>query len=505
MARSKRNIGLYLGASSVGAVVFENRKVVSCAKFDLSSLEEEAKVESLSDEVKWEALINKALREVGADEKDVSVSLADKDFIFRSFPMPLMKKREIESSLVYEIGKHIPFKIEELAWDYGYATFPKEKKVNTSFLGIKTDNLEKIKRIFTHLELNTTIMEPGCLSLARALKSLKQFAAIKNFAILDFSESEAYLTFFYADLPVFNRYLAIPKEQMKTEKLVESVRMSFQYFRREFKEYEIDKFIVIGNSVSDSMISSLKSELETDVEGLSPQDFITEGTAYVENIKALGTTARDFYPYKFKPVIKIKEVAEAAEVEEKVPVAAEPLKIGLLAGVLLAGALILGGFYIYKENVLSMERYEIKKAEEAIKIPKELERYSWEDRKKAFVDTSNNFQVLREVTEAGGDLSSFLDLLMSTRVLPQGLWIDSLYIEMKRVSGLKGKGKYQATIGGFIFRDDSFQERSGVDEFINNLKISTAVSSLFPSVRLTQSDRVEKEGFELTSFTIKLE
>ena len=505
MARSKRNIGLYLGASSVGAVVFENRKVVSCAKFDLSSLEEEAKVESLSDEVKWEALINKALREVGADEKDVYVSLADKDFIFRSFPMPLMKKREIESSLVYEIGKHIPFKVEELAWDYGYASFPKEKKINTSFLGIKTDNLEKIKKIFSHLELNTTIMEPGCLSLVRAIKSLKQFSSLQNFAVLDFSDSEAYLTFFYADLPVFNRYLSIPKEQMKTEKLVESVRMSFQYFRREFRDYEIDKFIVVGNSVTDSLLSSLKSDLETEVEGLSPQDFIAEGTAYVENIKSLGAAGRDAFPYKFKPSISIKEVAEVGEAEEKAPVVAEPLNIGLLAGAILVGALILGGFYIYKENVISTEKYAIKKAEEAIAVPNELQKFSWKDRQKAFAQTSGNLQTLREVAKAGGDLSPFLDVLMSTRVLPQGLWIDNLDVELRSVPGARGKEKYQATIRGFIFRDDSFQERSGVDEFINNLKISAAVSSIFPSVRLTQSDRVEKEGFDLTSFTIKLE
>ena len=219
-----KNIGLYLGANSVGVVAVENKKVVSLAKFALSSLEEEAKVESLCEDVKWEALINKALREVGADTKDVYVTLADKDFIFRSFPMPLMKKSEIESSVIYEIEKHIPFKINELRWDYSYSTVSKEKRVDTSFIGMKNDNFEKVKKILGNLELNPQVVEPACLSLVRAIKSDKKFASLKNFAVLDYTNSEAYLTFYYNDLPVFNRYLTVSKDQ-DVEKFVESVRM----------------------------------------------------------------------------------------------------------------------------------------------------------------------------------------------------------------------------------------------------------------------------------------
>ena len=507
--KGKRTVGLYLGANSVGAVVLENRKVISCAKFDISSLEEEAKVESLSEEVKWEALINKALREVGADEKEVSVSLADKDFIFRSFPMPLMKKREIESSLIYEIEKHIPFKIEELTWDYGYASFPKEKKINASFVGMKNDNFQKIKNIFSHLELNATIMEPCCLSLARTIKSLKQFSSVKNFAILDFTESEAYLTFFYEDLPVFNRYLSIPKaEASSTERLVESVRMSFQYFKREFKSYEtdLDKLIVVGNSVTDNLLSSLKSELEIEVEGISPQDFIPEGTTYVENIKALGIAGRDYYPYRFKPVLK--ETKEAVE-EEEIPVAAEvPLNLGLLGIFVGIGLLAVVGLYMFNENTRSSKINEIKRIEKGIKIPRELAKLSWDKRKKAYEEKKSKLELLSKAEKSSGDIAEFLDTLSDTAVLPKGLWLDSLRMnyETKRSGrGKKAEGQYRASVKGFIFRDNSFKEREGIDEFISNLKTQGAVNALFKNIRVISTDRKEVEGLELTSFTINLE
>lgn len=59
---SKRQVGLYLGVKSVGVVVVERKKLVSLCELDLSSLEEEARLESLNEEIRWEALINKALR-----------------------------------------------------------------------------------------------------------------------------------------------------------------------------------------------------------------------------------------------------------------------------------------------------------------------------------------------------------------------------------------------------------------------------------------------------------
>ncbi|MBU0896681.1 MAG: hypothetical protein KKB76_03585 [Candidatus Omnitrophica bacterium] len=48
---SKRQVGLYLGVKSVGVVVVERKKLVSLCELDLSSLEEEARLESLNEEI----------------------------------------------------------------------------------------------------------------------------------------------------------------------------------------------------------------------------------------------------------------------------------------------------------------------------------------------------------------------------------------------------------------------------------------------------------------------
>ena len=171
----KTKVGLYLGVDSLGGVVISNGKVIASARYTLSSLEEESHVENLSDEVKWEALINKCMREMNVETKEIYLSMADRDFIFRFFEMPLMKRHEIQSSVTYEIEKYIPFKLEDLRWDYSTIKFPKEKKMDVAFLGLKEDIYQNIQGLFTRLGFNPVVFEPSAVSLARTLKTIKKF------------------------------------------------------------------------------------------------------------------------------------------------------------------------------------------------------------------------------------------------------------------------------------------------------------------------------------------
>ncbi|MBU2265428.1 MAG: hypothetical protein KJ977_00120, partial [Candidatus Omnitrophica bacterium] len=241
-----KTVGLYLGVSSLGVAVVSGREVMTLSNFNISELGE-AKAEIVDKDVRLEALINKALRDANADGADICLSLADRDFIFRSLEMPLMRKAEIESSLAYEVEKYIPFKIGELEWAYETTRFPKDKKMSVSFIGIREGNLQRVREILNRLGARAVSIEPSSLSLVRALKSLKKFSKLRDFALLDLTEAESHLTFFQNDLPVFNRYLTIPKKEdvFDTVKFSESVDFSYQYFKREFRSYKIDKFVVV--------------------------------------------------------------------------------------------------------------------------------------------------------------------------------------------------------------------------------------------------------------------
>lgn len=495
MAKEKK-VGLYLGVSSVGAAVIQGRDITSLGRFEFSSLEE-VKGKPMNEDIRWEALINKTLREVGSDAKAIYISLADRDFIFRPLEMPSMKKKEIESSLVYEIEKYIPFKMEELAWDYDYVNFSRERKISLSFIGIKEGNFQRIKAILSRLELKTVIIEPSCISLARIIKSLKQFSQFKDFALLDFTQLEAYLTFFQQNLPVFNRYLVVPKKEntLDLDNFIEAVNFSFQYFKREFKNYKLEKFIIVGDSNIENLISPLKEGLGVDIVSVSPYDLTNRNNAQVENVKALGVVCPERSSYKFRPNLRKTEERSLPSV---VPTTSVSLNVGLLSvlvGVGLVGSIFLS---LILGNKISDERFILKKKEESISVPAALGAFSWPKRVMMMNTEEEKINSLKEVLSSFTRFSSFFKRLATDEVLPRRLWLIGLNIQGRRE-------EYSGTLIGYIFRDNDYGERLGVDEFISNLRKDKIIGSIFSKVELKSSDKREIEGFKVTRFTIILE
>ena len=494
----RKKVGLYLGVNSVGVAVVQAKDIEFLGRFEFSSLDE-GKIEALTDDIRWESLINKALREARADQGEVYVSMADRDFIVRSLEMPLMKRSEVESSLVYEIEKYIPFKMSELEWAYEYVRFPKEKRINISFIGIKENNLHRIREILARLNINAVFMEPSCLSLERSIKALKNFSKIKDFAFLDFSESESYLTFFQHGLPVFNRYLVLPKKEgvFDAAKFVDSVDFSFQYFRREYKAYQLEKFIIIGDIKDKSVVTSLHESLQTEVVTLSPYDLTARDNSSVEAVKALGAASRDFYPTVFKPVFKkTPHPAEALEISE-MPPEIPMLRIGLMTFLVVMGAVFSFFLSVMMGNEVGVKKQKLEKKEEKIVMPIKMKGLSWEQREELVEEKKKDIDILRGIHSSFMNISEIFAKLHRKGMLPEGVWLVDLSIS-------RLAGGYQGTLKGYIFRDDDYQERLGLNELVSRLKQEDIFMQVFSNVELDQSRRQKIREFEVTSFTLKL-
>lgn len=489
----KKKIGLYLGLNSIGAVAMEGKKVVSAVKYDLSSVEEEAKVESLNEEIRWQALINKILREIGSDEKDLYISLTDKDFIFRSLEMPLMSKKSIDSSLVFEIEKYIPFKIEELMWDYSYVRYPKEKKLNISFVGIRENNIYKVQEMFSHLNLTAVTIEPSSLSLVKIVKSSKQFSQIKNFALLDVTDNESYLTFFYENLPIFSQYITVVKKgnTLDTDKFIESVRLSFQYFKREFRSYELEKFIMISSHKDDTINATLTEELQVNVESVSPHELANISQAELETLKALGAISFDS-PYKFRPILKKTE----EYTEQKIVAGEVPLRGWLIAGLIGAGLFISLVIAIIFGNEASVLQYKLEKAERELERPEELKNLAWPDVEVSLTKKQEETVKLKDLLKDISPIAPALEKISSLR--PKGLWFESIDVDYR-------DKKYTASLVGFIFLGDDYNERLGVDSFVSNLKKDTVIKEDFSKVEMVSLEKKTIGEYTVTYFTIKLD
>ncbi|MDP2922616.1 MAG: pilus assembly protein PilM [Candidatus Omnitrophota bacterium] len=493
-----RKIGLYVGLSSVGAVAVENKKIISSARFDLASLEEEAKVENLSEEVRWEALINKTLREVGAEEKNIYVSLADKDFIFRSLEMPLMDKKNIGPALTYEIERYIPFKIDELWWDYSFIRYPKEKKMNVSFVGIRESTLFRTQEILSHLGLNPVIIEPSSLSLVKVVKSAKKFSQIKNFAVLDITEAESYLTFFNQDLPVFNQYIVVPKkdEGIDSDKFIESVRFAFQYFKREFRDYDLERLVVVSNLRDEKLSPILKEELQVEAELFSPLDVTTNPNIDLESIKAFGAATSVESSYKFKPTLKKTEVyKEETERKKDMAIEVPALRLGLLFSLAGIGVIALVFLSVFLSNDEAVSKYEIKKQDESLSRPEAIKGLSWKKIESAIKEQEKRIKELKELGKTPA-ISSSLDKIAALR--PEGLWFESIY-------GGCDRNKCTISIDGNIFVGDPYRERAGIDSFISSVKNDKVIKEKFSNIEMTVAEKRTIGRYSVTHFIIKME
>lgn len=492
-----KTVGLYLGVNSIGVAVVAGRSILSLNQFDLSATDD-SKGDVANEDVRLEALINKALRESGAEEDSIYLSMADRDFIFRSLEMPVMRQTEIESSLVYEVEKYVPFKMTELEWTYASMRVPKDKKMNISFVGIRDSNLLRIRQVLERLGLRAKFIEPSSLSLIRALKTLKRFSKLKDFALLDLTEKESHLTFFQNNLPAFNRYLTIPKKEdlFDAAKFSESVDFSFQYFKREFRSYRIDKFIVATDIENKELTSSLEDGLQAQVETVSSFGITNRNNASIESVKAFGAATSDQYPLVFKTGFKKTEISQEGEIAEIV-VEAPPLRVGLM-GALLGLALGIALFTsIIMGNEVSVKEVDVKKAKEAVIIPEPLAPLAWGEYQTAVKELEVKIKTLQKAAKSFNNLSEAFKSLSSRRVLPEGLWLENLKINRR------GEG-YSATMAGYIFRDDDYQERQGLDDFMARLKTEYALQTLFSKVELDSSSRQQKKDFEVTYFSINL-
>ena len=411
-----------------------------------------------------------------------------------------MKPKEIESSLGYEIEKYIPFKIEELMWDYGHARFPKDRKVSISFVGIKENDLRRFEDILSRLDLKSVVVEPSCLSLVRVIKSVKGLAQLKNFAVLDFTDNEAYLTFFQHDLPVFNRYITIPKKDdgLDLDHFIESVNFSFQYFKREFKTYSLERFIIVGDANTERVASSLKDDVQAQIETLTSYDLTSRNNSSIEGVKALGVANIDSLPYKFKP--KLKSVEKPIDQVETPQV---PVNIALKRGFLsvVAGLGLIGSiyFYTYLEGDINADKVSVKRRTEHIEnvlVPPSLKDLSWDQRKEIVKSRKEDNKTLKKLSDSIQDFSPFLDKLSQRSLLPKGLWLEEVNIMERKVG-------YDVSLNGSIFLDDDYEERSELDTFIANLQEDEAVKALFTDVNLESSARKVVKGFEVTKFRIK--
>jgi len=496
---AKTSVGIYVGVNAIAAVVTQGKKIISFGKQSLSSLDEEPGIETFDENIRLEALINKTLREAGTDSRSVFVSINDKEFFLRSFELPSMSKKEVEVSVGFEAEKHIPFSINDVTWDCIYARKRTDKNLIVSFIGMRDPIHARYQSIFEHLDLSVLLMEFSSFSLARLVCSLKQFSKRENFALLDFSEKESYITFYYNKLPIFSRYLTVPVRDgvIEAGKFNEQIRISWEYFKREFKLYEVENLAVVCDPTNASLFSDLKDDLGVEVDIILPEELTGSRDLEVEHLKAYAAATLHQYHFPFR--IALKKPSE--ELEKEVARPLPPINKSLIGVVSVIGVLGLFFLYLVMSNRVSVETLALNKKEAEMSVPAYLQDKSFVDLEKLFFENGNVIRAMDERRSSLRKLFPVLDPLSEQgeeSLLRNGLWLE-------RIVYIQERGSTSFDIFGYAFLNDPEEERQSVNQFLDELKSQERFNQTFSRIDLIYREERDLGDYVATSFNIRLE
>jgi hypothetical protein len=234
----------------------------------------------------------------------------------------------------------------------------------------------------------------------------------------------------------------------------------------------------------------LKEDLQIDIEVPVAYELTGNPNVELEILKAYGTVNIES-PYRFRPVLKKTE-----EYAEALPTTSTetPWRIGILSGILGVGLLACITVSILMGSDVGVLEHKLRQQEQATVKPKELKGLNWQQIEQKLKQKEADLAKLKSLTSTP-KIADALAKVASLR--PKGLWFENLDLDYR-------DGKFTLSVSGFVFLGDAYNERSGVDNFISNLKKDTTIKANFSKVELVSLERKTISEYSLTYFIIRL-
>lgn len=511
-----KGAGLYLGPQGLSVVEFSQGKIknylYSLYPQNIPSPMGSAASRDgifktfLDNEVEIVAFLQKAIRDSRIDiEKDkVIIAVPTTDLIVRFFEIPPIPRKDIPATVGYEIKKYIPFKTEDITYDY--QTRMEEKVVEVLFAGIKNDDLEKYDSLLAQLKVNAVALEPSQFCLLRVLKARKIITNKDSVVILELGKHDGSISIINNGLSCFLRdiKLASATESQPAEvsaahfRIINEVRVSIDYFRRQFLKKAIEKVIVISRGEMAELLTTFNKELSLPVVHKNPDEIIGIQNEYsLDLMKALGASLRVIKPgaLTINLAKKEKPVAVASSQQLFAELAGEIAEIprGVLLRCVGFMIIVLAGVFAYGQfRVKPLQQELAAKAQEAQEALtgelKGMEVSALE----AFKKKLNEKKVVFERNFAR-DFFIGEKLKILPQLLPKGVWLESIFFE---------KGKRLLSLKGIAYKEDETEARAAPYDLIASLKKNALFADKVTTMEVRGLRSEQKEGYGVVAFEV---
>ena len=188
--------GLVIRLGSVELLILQGKSVAASLRVSLEGSEPHHLTEAIQRVVASAGLKNNAR---------VAVAVPTQDVLFRFFSIPVVSKPELETVVQFEVRKYIPFKMEQLIWDFHTVASDMPSRMEVIFGAILRERYERVREALAAAGLQPILIEPRSLSLARLVKPPKEHSANDFVCLVEIDEESAHLAIIKQHLPYLTR------------------------------------------------------------------------------------------------------------------------------------------------------------------------------------------------------------------------------------------------------------------------------------------------------------
>lgn len=509
-----KSLGIYFGPKGITIVESESRKLICNIHIPQTMITAgDLLEERVNEEVKIVALINDELRKNRIASRDASIVLSGRDLIIRNFEIPLMPKEELESGIMFEVKRFIPFKVEELISTF-QAQLNKASRTNlVLFMGIKKETLDKYVSILNQLNIKINTIEYAAFSMARCLDlaGVSSKGIIGIFAADLKEQDEVNFVVLENGFPLFSRDISLtgvptgefigPEEVDQgslLEKLKSEIRISLDYYHRKFPSKNIKKISLFSNQDNRSEIEALVNELGLPFQFIDPVKVIGKVSSYsLSVLKSYSASLFRSTKAKLKLDLLAKKqkqvAAKGKDIKPQVTDLIKDLKLDfnmLAVGIFMC--ILAFAFGLYRTQPLREELNKIRtqRAQIATADPNDK------------IDTLINMELeLRTKIKTMDNIVKkqlFLTepLNVIPKSIPEGVWLKSFSFSKREDS------KSELNLSGMAYLNDSDEEFTAVNRLLLNLRGDPEFNSNFQDISIVSVNRASFEQLTVTNFSI---
>lgn len=433
----------------------------------------------------------------------VATALPPELIVIRYFQMPRLAPQEYKTAVPFEARKYLPYKLDDV--DFAY-TISHDKvasnKMAVTFVAAEKVSMANYIRFFENVRLKIGYLEAIPYSLMRFLYYIKDADINQTVALVYIGQESAninlirnrvlYLTrnmSFVAKAGIAAQMLpaGADAESAKLDNLLAEVRLSFDYFHRQFPEEKIEKMVIWSEDKNIQDFSQKAGkELNVPVRVSNPLETIEGGSAYsVEYATVCGLALRGLYGSEKD--INLSPGFKKIETERLTRLAV--FEICLAITVLFMFYTLDAG----KVNVLQKELNGIKGRFSSGSLQlQDLSSSSLENIKQR---GEEKFNSLQQLVKNKLFISSRLKKI--TQSLPEGLWLDKIDYGKP-----KGSTNQALVLTGYAYQAKTEDRIKPINQFLENLKKDSEFSSAFSAINLDSVSNMKSGDVIVSRFKI---